>query len=161
MEGALCSNGHALREADAAKFYSRRGGPKAYKCNKCTNSREGKSYHCRICQYDLCKPCKRALGGLVCNDSHPLVLRTNFEKKLKCEFCEEKKKVHVGYTCYQCEFDVCLECASTTERRNTLTDDMGHLLQWTEESQRPYSSYICNVHQGDSVSGPNLHCNEC
>ena len=126
---ALTLSDDKMRQYNGSKWY----------CSICNNKdncflSNTLSFHCRICQYDLCQKCisnhnYRTINNLmlkhvppgkkvyVINHEHPLLLSSKEERNYPpdsvwfCDICKVRSSDYVySLHCKKCGYDVCLKC---------------------------------------------------
>ncbi|XP_021800717.1 uncharacterized protein LOC110744977 [Prunus avium] len=88
-------------------------------CDGCGDPVIGPSYTCNICKeqsifgFDLHKSCAELTGEIhhPIHRKHPLTLDTSDRKK-SCSACHQDCISRFSYSCFQCEFNIDLQCAS-------------------------------------------------
>ncbi|XP_008241031.2 PREDICTED: uncharacterized protein LOC103339516 [Prunus mume] len=97
------------RKNDGKRFY----------CDGCGDPVLGPSYTCNICYeesssgFDLHKSCAELTGEIhhPIHRKHPLTLDTSARKK-SCSACHQGCISRFSYSCFQCQFNIDLQCAS-------------------------------------------------
>ena len=71
------------------------------------------SYHCNLCEFDMCCDCFNKVNGkspnLACHQ-HPLAISDNDNYDWICDFCDREGANGDSWSCKACDFDVCLNC---------------------------------------------------
>ncbi|CAL8169922.1 unnamed protein product [Prunus armeniaca] len=94
------------RKNDGERFY----------CDGCGDPVLGPSYTCNICYnggFNLHKSCAELTGEIhhPIHRKHPLTLDTSDREK-SCSACHQHCISRFSYSCFQCEFNIDLQCAS-------------------------------------------------
>lgn len=67
------------------------------------------AYACNDCDFDVCARCAELPKQIIhhSHDKHPLTLVQHLSNH-SCDVC--RGDVKFAYTCYDCDFDVCISC---------------------------------------------------
>jgi hypothetical protein len=116
-----CYKDHFLFVAnDLDQFYGflMSGNNAQISCEECANHLNTSSYHCRICNFDMCEKCCEKKNFILrkpplCLNNHETVFLKNNENPplvFVCSSCKKKTKKH-RWTCQSCNFIICELCA--------------------------------------------------
>ncbi|XP_032239542.2 uncharacterized protein LOC5514038 isoform X2 [Nematostella vectensis] len=99
-------------------FYQSTSG--VWRCNACLKTsqelQDRFSYHCSLCEFDLCTSCFNPQRHLV--HHHPLrvahtdIVYSHTDGNWVCDVCRQTSRINERFShhCEDCEFDVCRDC---------------------------------------------------
>ncbi|XP_021830684.1 uncharacterized protein LOC110770769 [Prunus avium] len=105
-------NQHLNHEYPMMEVQRKNDGDRIY-CDGCGDPVLGPSYTCNIYNFDLHKSCAELPGEIhhPIHRKHPLTLDTSGREK-SCSACHQDCISRFSYSCFQCEFNIDLQCAS-------------------------------------------------
>lgn len=119
----MCTRRHRLRKTAIGEFYSSRyGTAPCFACNYCQDTKEGESWHCRRCVFDLCKPCTKLLVKGIEKSKHfklengltlkfdPTTPIKNGNGSFTCEKCSRNFTNVGSFRNEELNYDICFEC---------------------------------------------------
>lgn len=118
----LCSRNHRLRRVDIGEFYAiRYCTAPTFLCVYCQSIKQGESWHCRRCLFDMCLECVEKLeksiaceGKVKCARDHKVKFVSSLPIKYSgvynCDGCQKSFENVGAFHCKQCNYDLCVEC---------------------------------------------------
>ena len=152
----LCPMKHALLLTENRNFHKVR-------CNLCQGVSRQSSWHCSLCNYDVCHTCK---GEILCGFSH--LMRKKEKDRFQCDGCLEKCNDESLY-CETCDADLCRKCCEKLKKDNFREKlcRKGHEMKWKNNINEIYlmmfneKYYVCLVCSRRFYKIGSLHCLDC
>ncbi|VYS49699.1 unnamed protein product [Arabidopsis thaliana] len=131
-------------------------------CNACARYSGGFVYMCprEECSFDLDVRC-----ASVCEPfnfqghKHPLFLALSPGEKPICHVC--KSESHIPLNCIECDFIVCIKCATLPYKAKYKNDIHSLTILWGEEVCEKDWCEVCERNLGDTDTKVFYWCNEC
>jgi hypothetical protein len=118
----LCVRKHRLRKVYIGEFYAvRYSTAPTYLCVYCQSIKEGESWHCRRCLFDVCPDCVEKLekaieceGHIKCTRNHKVKfissLASKYSGEYDCDSCQKTFENTGSFHCKRCNYDLCVDC---------------------------------------------------
>ena len=169
------SNRNLIWRPDSSAYYESKGLKYGFNCKLCKMFKTNSSWHCRICEYDICKKCMRKSFDvrpfeikLNCHKGHDLKKQTLAIKNLKdmngkalipkCNLCSKQFRGK-GLACTPCNFYYCTECVEYLESpaagHPILSCQSKHLMRWVTSEE-----FQCSICSG-KFNQEHYKCKEC
>jgi hypothetical protein len=167
---AYCGNKHQLvYNPKTSEDYRQIYGSKKFTCGYCKKIWTGGSWHCNICQFDLCNICysdqtktRLRRSETKCDKGHSLFYyknSTDYNKRkdriswgVRCDNCQVCW-TGGSWACRICSFDLCDQCNAA---KSELKCENKHFLY----KKSDINSWLCNACDR-YLSGPSYHCKTC
>lgn len=132
-----------------------------FRCRACKGFRNGFTYRCEECYYNLDLQCSSVPGTLEHKGhKHSLFLALNSSQV--CNACKGSRPSHRGllFVCTECEFAVCIKCSILPyEARHRYDNHLLTLTYSAEDDSGEYYCLICEEERDESLWF--YYCAEC
>ena len=188
VEGLVCDKNHSLIwQGDVGRHYKELRGDPNIRCSYCKATLRRSSWHCRECNFDLCRNCRDWVAesrqqndpNLRCWNLHKLLgsdrlneyyLKKFGVEKYTCRSCNTPlsgSNLH----CRRCYFDMCGNCQKSIEVYAPVSSVVncteGHAVAWNPETSKTYLQiygvprYPCSICSGIYNGAGSFNCLPC
>lgn len=160
----VCDKGHELFwKCTSVIKYKTLSSINIHQCNKCYIEINCPSWHCDLCNFNLCKLCASEKGALPIEIKDKCILKhilkpKKFKFEVKCNGCSNKIK-YANNSCDICDYKICEVCSKFLNQEIAqdpiLSCHKGHLLRWSD-----YADYTCDV-CARKFESSSFYCKTC